>query len=290
MDAMSAAPFMQLYVADYIGDTLHLTTEQHGAYLLLLMAMWRAGGSLPNDEQKLARIVGLSPARWRRVNDDVLAFFDVSEGEISQKRLTAEIEKAKEKSAKRAEAGAKGGAAKSLKNNKPAVAIANVLPKHSSEPEPEPEREDKKKDAAKAALVRTEAEFAAWYEGYPLKAARPAALKAFAKARTKADLPTLIEGVRRYRQNKPPDQAWAHPASWLNAERWTDEPSTDHHHRRNSPGHHHREPRGFDAVMSAVAGIAHRRGLTEPGGDAGMDEAAGDPDVVDAEFWPARRD
>jgi hypothetical protein len=80
---MSAAPFMQLYVADYIGDTLHLTTEQHGAYLLLLMAMWRAGGSLPNDEQKLSRIVGLSPAKWRRISADVLAFFDVADDAIT---------------------------------------------------------------------------------------------------------------------------------------------------------------------------------------------------------------
>jgi uncharacterized protein YdaU (DUF1376 family) len=139
---MSAAPFMQLYVADYIGDTLHLTTEQHGAYLLLLMAMWRAGGSLPNEEHKLARIVGLSPARWRRVSGDVLAFFDEINGQITQKRLAAEIEKAKEKSAKRAEAGSKGGIAKSLKDNEMAVANAIGLPWHSSEPEPDTDKKD----------------------------------------------------------------------------------------------------------------------------------------------------
>jgi uncharacterized protein YdaU (DUF1376 family) len=143
---MSAAPFMQLYVADYIGDTLHLTTEQHGAYLLLLMAMWRAGGSLPNEEHKLARIAGLSPARWRRVSGDVMVFFNEIDGQITQKRLAAEIEKAKEKSAKRAEAGAKGGIAKSLKDNETAVANAIGLPWHSSEPEPEPEPEPEKEE------------------------------------------------------------------------------------------------------------------------------------------------
>lgn len=146
---MSAAPFMQLYVADYIGDTLHLTTEQHGAYLLLLMAMWRAGGKLPNEEHKLARIVGLSPARWRRVSSEVLAFFDAGDGQITQKRLAVEIEKAREKSAKRADAGAKGGAAKSLKDKETALANATLLPWHSSEPEPELEKkkeEEKKPD------------------------------------------------------------------------------------------------------------------------------------------------
>jgi uncharacterized protein YdaU (DUF1376 family) len=130
---VSAAPFMQLYVADYLGDTRHLSTEQHGAYLLLLMAMWRAGGSLPDDETKLARIVGLSPAKWRRVSADVLAFFTVADGVLTQKRLTAEIEKTKEKSIKRADAGSKGGQAKALKTKKPAVANATILPQHLSD-------------------------------------------------------------------------------------------------------------------------------------------------------------
>jgi uncharacterized protein YdaU (DUF1376 family) len=283
---MSAAPFMQLYVADYIGDTLHLTTEQHGAYLLLLMAMWRAGGKLPNEEHKLARIVGLSPARWRRVSGDVLAFFDICEREITQKRLTREIEKAKEKSTKRAEAGSKGGIAKSLKDKESAIAIATVLPRHSSEPEPDTEREDKKKDAAKAALA-IETEFAEWYAGYPHKVAKPAAMKAFAKARKTADLPTLIAGVERYRKTKPPDQSWAHPASWLNAERWNDEPSLDSQHRRTASGHHAGQPRGFDAVLSGMARVAHQRGLTERERDERLDEAAGDPGFIDADWRAA---
>lgn len=130
---MSSRPFMQLYIADYLGDTQHLTIEQSGCYLHLLMTMWRAGGRLPNDPAKLARIVRLSTAKWLRIAGDVMAFFEVVGDEITQKRLAAEIEKSQEKSQVRAAAGAAGGRAKALKDNKTALANATDLPCHSSD-------------------------------------------------------------------------------------------------------------------------------------------------------------
>lgn len=128
-----SAPFMQLYVADYLGDTRHLTTEQHGAYLLLLMTMWRSEGTLPNDDRKLARIAGCTGSRWTKIKDDVLAFFDIEGDALTNKRLKLELEKASEKSIKRAEAGTRGGKAKALKSKDADVANATPLPCHSSD-------------------------------------------------------------------------------------------------------------------------------------------------------------
>lgn len=130
---------MQLYVADYLGDTRHLTTEQHGAYLLLLMTMWRSDGRLPNDPRKLARITGCTASRWAKISDDVLAFFEVDGDDLTNKRLMFELKKASEKSIKRAEAGTKGGEAKALKDKGGDIANASDLPRHSSEPEPDKE-------------------------------------------------------------------------------------------------------------------------------------------------------
>jgi uncharacterized protein YdaU (DUF1376 family) len=127
---MSERPFMQLYVSDYLGDTRHLSCEQHGAYMLLLMTMWNAGGKLPDDDTKLARIVCLSVKKWRSIREDVLSFFEVSGGVLSHNRMTKELLKSESKSQSRASAGAKGGAAKALKDKGQHVANATRLPQH----------------------------------------------------------------------------------------------------------------------------------------------------------------
>lgn len=144
---MSAAPFMPLYVADYLADTQHLTVEQHGAYFLLLMAMWRSGGRLPSEAAKLARIVRMTPSRWGKIAADVMAFFEVEGGEITQKRLSEELEKASEKNRRRASAGSRGGTAKSLKSKETASSNATAMLYHSSEPLSE--REEKRPSVQK---------------------------------------------------------------------------------------------------------------------------------------------
>ena len=56
-------PWMPLYVGDYLGDTGHLTTAQHGAYLLLMMHYWRKG-ELPDDDRQLSKITKLPLRTW----------------------------------------------------------------------------------------------------------------------------------------------------------------------------------------------------------------------------------
>lgn len=67
-------------------------------------------------------------------------------------------------------------------------------------------------------------EFETFWAAYPRHVARLAAEKAFARARGKASLETLLAGVARYREQMPADPRFqAHPATWLNAGRWMDE-------------------------------------------------------------------
>lgn len=130
---MSERPFMQLYVSDFVGDTLQLSTEQIGAYMLMLMAMWNAGGTLPDDDVKLSRVVRMSLKKWRAISADLLTFFERANGEISHKRLTKELRKSLVKSEARAAAGALGGAAKALKTRGSGMANAAGSPQHLPE-------------------------------------------------------------------------------------------------------------------------------------------------------------
>lgn len=98
---MSAVPYMKFYIGDYLGDTQHLTTFQHGAYLLLIMAYWQRRGPLPNDDEKLARIVGCASADWLQCKSDVLAFFDIEDGLLYHGRIERELESVADISEKR---------------------------------------------------------------------------------------------------------------------------------------------------------------------------------------------
>lgn len=133
---MTAPPYMPLYVGDYLADTTHLEGVASGAYLHLLMAMWRAGGRLPFNDDKLRRLTKLTPAQWERVRDTVMEFFTRRGGSITHKRLSKELAKYHDKSVRLSEAGKRGQSERRNKNKQLGVSQAEATLK---QPEPEPE-------------------------------------------------------------------------------------------------------------------------------------------------------
>jgi uncharacterized protein YdaU (DUF1376 family) len=133
---MSATPFMPLWVADFVGDTLDLDAKEIGAYMLILMTMWGRDGYLPNDTKKLQRVARCG-RDWPRVWSAIEHYFTVEGDQITQLRLLKERKNVASKRAVNAQSGALGGRAKALKYSKQTLANATGALK---QPEPEPER------------------------------------------------------------------------------------------------------------------------------------------------------
>ena len=107
---MAALPYMQLYVADYLADTAHLTTLEHGAYLMLMFNYWQRGESFKaNDERslnkRLATVARLSVSEWDEVKGALSEFFDVTDTEWSQARIERDLAAVNAKSTKAKQAG-----------------------------------------------------------------------------------------------------------------------------------------------------------------------------------------
>ncbi len=99
---------MPFYPADYLADTGHLTTQEHGAYFLLILHYWSNAG-LPADERKLARIARMSSSEWTATRDTIADFFDANWQHF---RIDAELATARERHEARAIAGSRGGKAR----------------------------------------------------------------------------------------------------------------------------------------------------------------------------------
>ena len=95
-----SAPYMPLFVADYLADTAHLSAAEHGAYLLLIMNYWQRRKPLPNDDRKLARIVRMTDDEWADARGNISEFFQISDDGWAHARIENEINIADGKSAK----------------------------------------------------------------------------------------------------------------------------------------------------------------------------------------------
>lgn len=100
---MAALPYMQLYIADYLADTMHLSAEEHGAYLLLMFNYWQTGKPIPKN--RLAKIARLTNERWADVEPSLQEFFCDSGEEWVHLRIEEDLASVREKLTKKSAAG-----------------------------------------------------------------------------------------------------------------------------------------------------------------------------------------
>jgi uncharacterized protein YdaU (DUF1376 family) len=227
-----AGIWMPLYVGDYLADTQHLTTEEHGAYILLLLTYWRRGEPLPDDDSFLARVTKSTSKgghKWSRLRKGIAPFFDIIEG---QSWVHKRLEKELLKSSGRSQAGVRANSER-WSGRSPNHSHSHIQ-KESKKEYPSPSVTETEIPKSRK-MTFEEGSKSDWPSGYflefwsvyPRKIGKASALKAMAKI-YRAGGPSwekIMDGVRAYAESaKSKDiQYVKHPATWLNSGCWDDE-------------------------------------------------------------------
>jgi uncharacterized protein YdaU (DUF1376 family) len=140
--------WMPLYIGDYLAETQHLTAEESGAYLHLLMHQWRVG-ALPVNTETRRRIARVEREAWGNTWAILERFFTRTEVGYTQPRL--ELEKLKsqqnrEKFSNRGKLAAERRWAKPVASAEQGTSNAQAILTACSSPSPSPsssEREQK---------------------------------------------------------------------------------------------------------------------------------------------------
>ena len=149
---------MPFYWDSYFGKTRHLSTTEHGAYLLILGSMWVNGGRLRDDNALLAKITGLRLDRWLAMAPTIREFLHLEDGYLSQRRLQKERAYIEVKCAKQRELALRRWTPKLLINNDAPDALAMPLEclGNAPTPTPTPIKETISKDIVKKRAKRAQ--------------------------------------------------------------------------------------------------------------------------------------
>lgn len=221
---MAEFPAFPLWTDAYLGDTTHLTTIEHGAFLLLLFAAWRTPTyDLPDDDKLLARYCRLTPSQWARIRPTIMGYWKLKDGRWFNGRLLDERDAVRRKVLQRSDAG-KASALKRLHRSSTFVqrgANGASTSKATATATPKTTIEKETTTTASAVVV---VGFDQFFKEMPRQWNRASAKVAYSKALTVVSEDTLLEAAKKYASQAGgfEDQYILPPAKWLADERWSD--------------------------------------------------------------------
>jgi uncharacterized protein YdaU (DUF1376 family) len=87
MTTASTLPWFPFEIDAYLGNTMTLDTEGHGANLLMMLHYYRTGKPIPDRDRVLAAIAKLPLERWLERREELAAFFQVQDGVWVHERI-----------------------------------------------------------------------------------------------------------------------------------------------------------------------------------------------------------
>lgn len=127
--------WMPLYINDFLADTLHLSAEEAGAYMLIIMNYWKRG-AIGGDIERISRFSRIAPSITQALLEE---FFFFAGGEWKHPRIEKELQIARENKAKRGERAKRAAAARWGNNYATSNAQGNATSNAQSIPEAMPE-------------------------------------------------------------------------------------------------------------------------------------------------------
>jgi uncharacterized protein YdaU (DUF1376 family) len=232
-------PWVRFFASDWLAGTRGMTAAETGVYITLVATMYEHGGPIVREDARLARRCGLPTRNFAVILDRLIADEKITlEGEnLWGRKVDMEV---RNRSA-RAEKARAAALAKAERNQRPLSARAPAKQPPSSAPEvlrargsePEPDSEDKsseKESSSQPSAARL------WWDEFwalfPNKVGKADAVKAFDKARKRVDRQTMLDGLQRY-VDKTDDRPWCNPSTWLNQDRWADQPAQQPQRQQN---------------------------------------------------------
>jgi hypothetical protein len=211
----------------FLSATAGWSLENKGAYSVLIDLIMDQPRGLIDNDQWIAGQLGTSVRKWRIIKSFLISHdkIYIKDGIISNKK--ADKVKIIQRSFQ----------------DKQAENRRNPNKNKAYEPTMVAYREDKK---ITTNVVNTDTnvsvtnareplgDFEAFWKAWPNKVGKPAAVKSYQSAMKRGHShEQVMEGLRRYVRGKPPDRSWLNPATFLNQERYNDEPAASYNTQAN---------------------------------------------------------
>ena len=102
------SPYFPFYPTDWLDShqIFNYTLEQEGAYIRLLAAAWKMGGSIPSNDRWICNILRCKPSQWKRIKTVLFAeggAFYLENDQWFNSRLSEELKLFQQKSQKNVE-------------------------------------------------------------------------------------------------------------------------------------------------------------------------------------------
>lgn len=229
------------YPVLFKADTLHLTAAQDGIYRRLIDWYMETRRPLPDVDRALAAIARVGLDEWLPHATVIRAYFSSKNGLLRHKRCDRELDTQDKFSKIRSEVAEKGAAARWGKiNGIDASGILEASGEHASSKASASFQhatgQDKTRQKKKDSLGASAPMFDEFWKAYPSRAAhpnprKPAAAKFAIAVKAGVDPAAIIAGAKRYaddvRRTATDPQFVCQATTWLNQERWKDQPKGD---------------------------------------------------------------